>query len=258
LVYNLGAVYSLTDELNMFAGFNQGFGLPDIGRVLRGNWIGDKGQSVDSDINIDFNTMPAVEPVVTDNYEMGVNYTDDQWRVTASTYYSLAKDGANLSLNSGGTYDVVRQRTEITGAEFTAKYQLNEQLSLQALYSTIKGEVDSNGDGSVDSDMDLKNISPDRFMFAANYDVTDLISTRFQLNTLMDAENKDKSQNFDGYSLVDASMQYDLQKYGRLTFAVENVMDKFYVGYFSQIRKHSSYYFSGRGRNYSLSYEFNF
>jgi iron complex outermembrane receptor protein len=258
LVFNLGAVYELTDEMNVFAGFNQGFGLPDIGRVLRGNWIGDQGQPLNGDINIDFNTMPAVKPVVTDNYEIGLNYTDDQWRVTASTYYSLAKDGANLSLNSGGTYDVVRQRTEITGAEFTAKYQLNEQLSLQALYSTIKGEVDSNSDGSVDSDMDLKNISPDRLMFAANFDATDNVSTRIQVNTLMDSENDDKEQQFDGYTLVDASIKYDLQKYGRLTFAVENVMDKFYVGYFSQIRKHSSYYFSGRGRNYSLSYEFNF
>jgi len=258
LVYNLGAVYTLTEETNAFIGFNQGFGLPDIGRVLRGNWIGDKGQPVDSEININFNTMPAVKPVVTDNIEIGVNYTGEQWQVAASVYYSLAKDGANLSLNDGGSYDVVRQRTEITGAEFTAKYQLNDQLSLQALYSTVKGEVDSNADGEVDSDMDLKNLSPDRLMFAVNYDISDRLSTRIQLNTLFDAENKDKNQNFEGYSLVDASMHYDLQKYGRLTFAIENLMDEYYVGYFSQIRNHSSYYFSGRGRNYSLSYEFSF
>jgi iron complex outermembrane receptor protein len=258
LVYNVGAVYTLSDEVNVFAGFNQGFGLPDIGRILRGNWIGEKGQSVDSDINIDFNTMPAVKPVVTDNIELGINYTDEQWQVAASAYYSLAKDGANLSLNDGGSYDVVRQRNEIRGAEFTAKYKVNEQLTLQALYSTVKGEVDSNADGDVDSSIDLKNVSPDRLMFAVNYDATDKLSTRIQLNTFFDADNQEKNQTFDGYSLVDASVKYDLQKYGKLTFGIENVMDEHYVGYFSQIRNHSSYYFSGRGRNYSLSYEFNF
>ena len=133
-------------------------------------------------------------------------------------------------------------------------------MSLQALYSTIKGEVDSDSDsdGSEDSDMDLKNISPDRLMFATNFDATDNLFTCIQVNTVMYSENDGKEQQFDGYILVDASIKYDMQKYGRLTFAAENVMDKFYVGYFSQIRKHSSYYFSGRGRNYSLSYQFNF
>ncbi len=258
LVYNLGAVYSLSDEANAFIGFNQGFGLPDIGRVLRGNWIGDKEQAVDSHINIDFNTMPAVKPVVTDNVELGVNYTNDQWQLAASAYYSLAKDGANLSLNDGGSYDVVRQRTEITGAEITAKYQWNEQLSFAALYSTINGEVDSNANGEVDSDMDLKNVSPDRLMLAANYQLTNKFSTRVQLNTLFDIKNEARNQVFEGYSLVDASMQYDLQSYGKLTFAIENLANKNYVAYFSQIRNHSAYYFAGRGRNYSLNYEFNF
>ncbi|MDP7593163.1 MAG: TonB-dependent receptor [Litorilituus sp.] len=258
LVYNLGAVYRLSDEANVFIGFNQGFGLPDIGRVLRGNWIGDKGQAVDSNINIDFNTMPAVKPVVTDNFEIGVNYTNDQWQLAASAYYSLAKDGANLSLNDGGSYDVVRQRTEITGAEVSAKYQWNEQLSLAALYSTVNGEVDSNANGEVDSDMDLKNVSPDRLMLSVNYDLTDNLSSAIQLNTLFDTENKAKNQKFSGYSLVDASMGFGLQEYGKLTFAIENLLNKNYVGYFSQIRNHSSYYFAGRGRNYSINYEVNF
>jgi len=258
LVYNLGAVYSLTEDMNIYAGFNQGFGLPDIGRVLRGNWVGSKEQPVEGGPAIDFMSMPAVEPVVTDNYELGINYTNEQWQVSATTYYSLAEDGANLSLNTGGTYDVVRQRTEIRGAEFTASYQLNDQIRLQALYSMVDGEVDSDGDGSVDSDMDLKNISPDRLMLAMDYDVTDALSTRIQFNTLMDADNEEKSQSFEGYSLLDATMRYDLGQYGRLSLAIENLTDEYYVNYFSQIRNHSSYYFAGKGRNYSLGYEVSF
>lgn len=258
LVFNMGAVYSLTNNINLTGGYNQGFGLPDIGRVLRGNWVGDDATPGGGDLSIDFNDMPAVEPVVTDNFEIGINYTDEQLTVAASTYYSLAKDGANLSLNEGGTYDVVRQRTEIHGAEFTGQYQATDQLQLSALYSVVRGEVDSDGDGSVDSDMDLKNVSPDRIMLAADYFYNENIQGRLQANHLKDAKNTDADQSFEGYTLVDATVSYDTFNYGRINFAIENLSDEYYTGYFSQIRNHSSYYFAGRGRTYSLAYELSF
>jgi len=258
LVVNLGAVYSITDTTNLTGGYNQGFGLPDIGRVLRGNWVGNDSIAGGGELNINFNSMPAVKPVVTDNFEIGINFADEKWLVAANTYYSLAKDGANLSLNSGGTYDVVRQRTEITGAEFTLEFQASEQLRLRGLYAVVRGEVDSDDNGSVDQDMDLKNVSPDRVMLAADYHYNNNLRARVQANHLRDADNNSATQSFEGYTLVDASVFYDTQRFGRFNLAIENLTDRNYIGYFSQIRNHSSYYFSGRGRTYSLGYELNF
>ncbi|MFM2587453.1 TonB-dependent receptor [Vibrio sp. TBV020] len=260
-VFNLGAVYTLTDELSTFASFNQGFGLPDIGRVLRGNWIGDSNPG-QTGTPIDFNNMPAVEPVVTDNYELGMTYRSDKLFVSASTYMSIAKDGANLSLNDGGTYDVERQRTDIFGYELSSTYQVLNSTQLQAMYSHVEGEVDTTGNGDVDSDMDLKNLTPDRLMLAVNHNFTEALMSRVQYNHLFDRNKADNNvgaeQNFDGYGLVDFSTHYDMASKGRIAFGIENLMDEQYVNYFSQIRNHSSYYFSGRGRTFSLSYELDF
>lgn len=262
-VFNAGAVYDFTPNISSFVGFSQGFGLPDIGRVLRGNWIG--GPTVVAPVGgapIDFNTMPAVKPVVTDNYEVGLSYSDDKWFVSGSTYMSIAKDGANLSLNSGGTYDVVRQRTDIKGYEFTATYNILPTTQIQALYAHVEGQVDTNQDGSVDSDMDLKNLSPDRLLMAVNHSFSDRWNGRLQYNHMF-SRSKEKNdagsaQQFDGYGLMDVSMFYDMQRYGRISVGIENLLNEQYINYFSQIRHHNAYYFSGRGRTFSLGYEIDF
>lgn len=260
-VFNLGAVYTFTNEFSTFASFNQGFGLPDIGRVLRGNWIGasDPGQV---GTPIDFNDMPAVEPVVTDNYETGITYRGQRLFLGASAYVSIAKDGANLALNDNGTYDVERQRTDIMGYELTSTYQLLDSTQVQAMYAHVEGEVDTTGDGNVDSDMDLKNLTPDRLLLAVNHSFSDTLMSRIQYNHLFDRSKAQNDvgaeQNFDGYGLVDLSTHYDMKDKGRIAFGIENLMDERYVNYFSQIRNHSSYYFSGRGRTFSLSYELDF
>lgn len=260
-VFNVGAIYTFTDEFSSFASFNQGFGLPDIGRILRGNWIGDANPG-QGGTPIDFNTMPAVEPVVTDNYELGITYRGDKVFVSASTYMSIAKDGANLALNNNGTYDVERQRTDIMGYELTSTYQVLDSTKLSAMYAHVEGEVDTTGNGSVDSDMDLKNLTPDRLLLAVNHNFSDVLASRVQYNYLFDskksANNVGAEQNFDGYGLVDFSTHYDMRDKGRIAFGIENLMDEQYINYFSQIRNHSSYYFSGRGRTFSLSYELDF
>ncbi|CAE6948935.1 COG1629 Outer membrane receptor proteins [Vibrio sp. B1FIG11] len=260
-VFNVGAVYTFTNEFSTFASFNQGFGLPDIGRILRGNWVGDANPGQNG-TPIDFNTMPAVEPVVTDNYELGLTYRGDKLFVSASTYMSIAKDGANLALNNNGTYDVERQRTDIMGYELTSTYQVLDSTKLSAMYAHVEGEVDTTGNGSVDSDMDLKNLTPDRLLLAVNHNFSDVLESRIQYNYLFDskksANNVGAEQNFDGYGLVDFSTHYDMRDKGRIAFGIENVMDEQYINYFSQIRNHSSYYFSGRGRTFSLSYELDF
>lgn len=262
-VFNVGAIYTFADEFNTFASFNQGFGLPDIGRVLRGVWIKEEDtppQQVGTPI--DFNTMLAVKPVVTDNYELGLTYRGDKLFLSASTYMSVAKYGANLELNNNGTYDVKRQRTEVMGYELTSTYQVLDSTKLRAMYAHVEGEVDTTGNGSVDSDMDLKNLTPDRLLLAVNHNFSDVLASRIQYNYLFDskksAKNVGAEQNFDGYGLVDFSTHYDMRDKGRIAFGIENVMDEQYINYFSQIRNNSSYYFSGRGRTFSLSYELDF
>ncbi|WP_018693630.1 TonB-dependent receptor [Algicola sagamiensis] len=261
-VYNLGLIYEWTDRLSTFAAYNQGFGLPDIGRTLRGKWVGHKNPEAIKDIPIDFHSMPAVAPVVTDNYEVGVHYLTDKWQFSASTYLSIAKDGANLQLNEGGTYDVTRQRTDIRGVEANFRYTWVEGTSFHALFSHMNGEVDTNQNGQTDADIDLRNMSPDRLYAAFEHQLSDALQGQVQYNYLFDksksSSNAGKAQSFDGYGLLDINAHLSLNQHGRLSFGIQNVLNRQYINYFSQVRQHNHYYFSGRGRTFSLSYAIDF
>ncbi|MDA9558265.1 TonB-dependent receptor [Vibrio sp.] len=256
-VFNIGSIYQFTEKVSGFVSFNQGFGLPDYGRVLRGTW----GDDPSVNTPIDFNSMSEAKPVVTDNYEMGFNFRGDKLTLGATTYISIAEDGANLVLN-GDNYEVERQKTEIWGYELTSTYQLFDSTMLHVLYSHIEGEVDTNGDNSVDSKMDLRNTSPDRLMLAANHSFSETIKGRIQYNHLFDESKEENdvgsAQSFDGYGLFDLSTQFDFKEKGRIALGIENVFDEQYINYFSQVRQSDAYYFSGRGRTMSVNYEVDF
>ena len=256
---NAGALYNFTPSFSVYAAFSQGFGMPDIGRTLRGKWIkAPDPNSGEAPKDIYFETMPAVKPVITNNYELGINYQNDIWFLKASTYKSIAKDGANLSLTTDGVYNVERQRTDINGLEFLAKYNITRSTDIQTMYSQVRGRVDSTQDGKVDSDVDLKNIAPDRLMIAMHHNFTPELSGMIQMNKLFDRTNEKKKQNFTGYSTIDLSTHYDTGTLGRVSLGVENITNKQYINYFSQVRNSDSYFFSGRGRTYSLGYEIDF
>ena len=253
-VFNVGAIYSLTENLNIFAAYSQGFGLPDYGRILRGNWGDGPGKAP-----IYFEGLSDVEPVVTDNYELGFNYTSQKFDASATAYISLADDGANLRLISGtNAYTVDRQKTQIWGYELSAAYRPLTSTELRAMFSHIESRIDTDGDDHTDADADLKNVSPDRLMLSVQHRFNDDLSAYLQYNHYFDLDNDRVDQHFDGYGVFDLVGNYNLGRYGRVTFGIENLLDEQYIGYFSQVRKHKDYYFSGRGRTFSVGYEFNF
>ena len=251
-IFNVGAIYSINNNLNVFAAYSQGFGLPDYGRVLRGNWKEAPGGSP-----IDFEQLSTLEPVVTDNYELGFNYSSEKFDLSATSYISLADDGANLKL-VGEHYQVDRQKTQIWGYELAAAYRPFQTTELRAMYSHIDSKIDTNGDDHTDADADLKNVAPDHLLLSASHRFNDQLSGMLQYNHYFDKDNDRVNQHFDGYGIFDLVGHYDMGRYGRVTFGIQNLLDEQYIGYFSQVRKADNFYFSGRGRVVTLGYETNF
>ena len=60
-----------------------------------------------------------------------------------------------------------------------------------------------------------------------------------------------------GYTLLDATVNYDLRKLGRLTLGVENLTNKFYILSWSQVVGFRNYW-AGRGRVVSLTHTLTF
>ena len=64
--------------------------------------------------------------------------------------------------------------------------------------------------------------------------------------------------DFDGYGLVDASLAYQLPA-GQLSLGIENLTDEDYLTYYSQAARISDeYYFTGRGRTFTVGYQLDF
>jgi iron complex outermembrane receptor protein len=246
-LFNAGLVYQANDWAQVFANYSEGFGMPDVGRVLRA--INQPGQSVDNFLDL--------QPIVTDNREIGLRLNWRTLDLEISYFESDSDLGARLQ-NVGGVYQVRRERTEINGVEASAGWQLNPAHRLQALYAQLDGQSDTDDDGQVDTDLDGANIAPDRYGLSWQADWSERLHSRLQANHYVSRGFDTAGLDFDGYSLVDASIGYRLPV-GEASLGIENLLNRDYITYYAQAADtRNDRYFAGRGRTFTLGYQLNF
>ncbi|MDQ8200391.1 TonB-dependent receptor [Pelagicoccus enzymogenes] len=243
VLFNLGTTYRVNDPLTVFASYTQGFGMADVGRVLRGINIPD--QDVDDFLDL--------EPVVTDNYELGARWVSEGWKASLSAYWSTSDLGSRLQANEDGIYMVRREKTEIWGTEAELERSFGKRDELGGVFAWVDGKSDTDGDGSVDTRLDGANIPPARLNLYWNRNWSEGLRTRLQASNYFDSD----SRGFSGYTVVDLLLSHELKK-GLLTVGFENVLDKQYITYYSQTVGNDSRYFAGRGRTLTAKYSFEF
>ncbi|MGM0703969.1 MAG: TonB-dependent receptor [Pseudomonadota bacterium] len=251
-LFNAGIVYQATDWAQLYANYSEGFGMPDVGRVLRG--VNTPGQDVDDLIDL--------SPIVTDNREIGARFDWDRYGLELSYYESNSDLGQRIQPDAQGNYRVQREKTEIQGVEITGEAQLNDAHQLRLTYTHAEGESDTDGDGSVDTKLTGRDLAPDTFKLAWSTAWNEKLSTHLQYSHYLDRSFDDPELEFDGYGLIDASLAYRLPV-GRASLGIENLTDEDYFTYYSQSFPQSSVleddlYFKGRGRTLTLSYQLDF
>jgi len=251
---NVGAVYKLSDTVSVFTSFNEGFTMPDVGRVLRG--INVPGQSVESFLDL--------TPVITENIEVGMKFDDGSWLLDASVYQSDSDLGSRLNLDDAGIFHVEREKTRIWGLNLSSRWQVTDALRIGANYAYIEGEYDSDGDGSVDTDLDGANIAPNRLNayvemalprgISARLSGSHLFSRSFSGPGISDAR-RDLIDFDDAYTLFHLNAEWNTNT-GDWSLAVQNLLDKQYVTYFSQTEtgQRNNSFFAGLGRTFSVAY----
>jgi iron complex outermembrane receptor protein len=250
-LYNAGVVISPLSWFSVFANYSEGFGMPDVGRVLRG--ISEPGQDVDNFLDL--------QPILTDNREVGIRINWQPVDFEISYYESDSDLGSRLE-NIGGTYFVRREKTEISGVETTFGLQASDDHRVELSYSYIRGRYDSDDDGKTDTDLDGNNIPPNRLLANWNARWTPKLSSFIQASYNFDRnfdepEGKDEVK-FDGYTLIDASLAYQLPK-GTVNLAFANLLNEDYFDYYSQTTNTlDERYFKGRGRTVTLGYSLDF
>ncbi|WP_421848105.1 TonB-dependent receptor [Marinomonas sp.] len=246
-VYNAGAVFKLTPAVSVFANYSQGFGMPDVGRILRG--VSKANQDVDSLIDL--------SPILTDNYEVGFRINRNAYDFELSAYQSNSDLGSRIE-NKNGLYVVKREKKEIHGAEASLGFQLNQEHKLQASYSYIQGKSDTDKDGKVDTKLTGADIPPNRLVGSWNANWNEKLSSLLQVSHAFSRSFDSDKFDFDGYTLVDASVGYKLPV-GKMSVAVANLLNEDYFTYYSQAAyANDSFYFKGRGRTVTLAYGLDF
>ena len=251
-LYNAGLVWQMNDWAQLFANYSEGFGMPDVGRVLRG--IGTPGTSVDNFLDL--------QPVVTENREIGLRLNHGPFDAEISYYESDADLGSRLD-SVGGVYQVRRERTEIDGIEFTGGWQINKAHRLKLMYAQVNGQSDTDDDGKVDTDLDGANISPDRYGISWQANWNDKLHSLLQANHYASRGFDQPDLDFDGYTLVDASLGYRLPV-GEARLGIENLFNEDYLTYYSQAANtgapatRNGRVFNGRGRTFTLGYQVSF
>ena len=251
-VRNLGAVWRFAPGMSAFVSSSEGFGLPDVGLVLRG--VNRPGQSVSS--------LFDLQPVITRNNEIGVNWRGSLGGVGVSYYDSRSKLGTVLRINSAGIGVLDRVPTQVKGWEINGDWRIGGGWNGFANYARLRGVTAASAGAPLDVALGARSQGPDKLVAGATWAINPGAQLRFQGTHLADRDinvgrrvgTVNLEEHFKGYTLFDASLSMK-SSFGTLGLAVENLFDRSYVGYYPQsvsFRDPRGYY-AGRGRTLSAT-----
>ena len=71
---------------------------------------------------------------------------------------------------------------------------------------------------------------------------------------------RDPRNAFEGYTLVDATVSYGFERWGSVTLAIANLLDEYYIDYNTDTQQptNNARFFSGRGRTFTLGWDYRF
>ena len=251
-VKNIGAVWRFSPNWSAFISSAEGFGLPDVGLVLRA--VNKPGQSV--------STLFDMEPVITRNNEIGVNWRGAMGSVGGSFYDSRSKLGTALRINSAGIGQLDRVPTTVRGWEVLGELRASKELSAFGSFARTMGKTATTAGAPMDVELGARSQGPDKLVAGANWQFMPKASLRLQGTKLFDRDinvgrtvgTSNLEEHFNGYTLFDLAASYD-SPWGKVGVGIENLTDRQYVGYYPQSTsyKDPASYFAGRGRTLSVS-----
>jgi iron complex outermembrane receptor protein len=250
-LWNGGVVVEPVRGIRAYGSYAEGYTIADIGRVLRA--VNRAGVRIDTYLDL--------TPVVSNNRELGVEVTQGPLTASSSYYWSSSDAGQLLVRGADGIFSVVRQPIDIEGLEV----KLDTATPLPGLklgvgFAHTVGRTDTNGDGTLDADLDGANIAPDRMNLTADFArgaFAARVQARYYLSRRFDGQVI--ANDFGGYHLLDAYVSYDLPA-GRVMLSVQNLANAEYVTYYSDTQgpDDDARFYTGRGRNLTLSWQARF
>lgn len=228
VLYNAGLAYKPSQNHQIYTSFSQGFDLPDVGLQLR-----------NAGANFAIGSS-ELEPVKTDNYEVGWRGTFGDTMATVALFHSRSNLGAVQSFNNG--LRLTRTRERIRGLELTADHYAGKW-STGGTLTWMQGRETPPGAAS-DQIMTGYRIPPVKITGYVQYQPSERWSLRTQFNwfgsrdyRLADGRTQFARVDVRSYYSVDVMGRYQFDHKNQLTVGVQNLFNKYYLPLYSQLMR---------------------
>ncbi|MEF1289747.1 TonB-dependent receptor [Vibrio sp. M260118] len=257
-LFNIGTIYHLDDDSQVWANLSQGFDLPDPAKYYgQGNYtlVGDHWTLNDS-INVNQSKMSGIK---TNTFELGYRLDTGEFNLQTAAYYSHSDKDVKYNKTTL-LIEEVEDKKRVYGLEAMASYWVHDNIQLGASGHYVVSEVkDENGW----EDYTAGYASTSKASAWAGWYDSDL-AVKLQSQTMFDYEDASNNK-LDGYTLFDLVGSYQLPV-GSLGFGIQNLLDKDYTTAWGQRAQilyaahydSAAYDYKGRGRTYTLNYQVKF
>ncbi|OUL58180.1 TonB-dependent receptor domain-containing protein [Pseudoalteromonas ulvae] len=221
VLLSAGAVYQLSHELELFAGFSE-------------NFAAIKNEVLERDAS----TLTDIVPETAENIDLGVRFSNLDWQVSA-TVYSIEFDnritfiapgsdtgGIDYTVGTNGQYINVGG-IESQGLELSAKYQVDQNLSVYSSYTMNDSTYIGNAPGFNAGDKVIDSVD-DMFVISTDY-------TQGNLRSGLSAKYTGERGAAESYTVVDFNLGYSqsledaMFESVDIAFVVNNLFDKRYL-----------------------------
>lgn len=245
--FNVGATADVTEGVQIFGGFSQGFSVPDVGLPLR---------------NARFPSIDALKPeaALVNNYEIGARMNVGGIKATAAYYISTSKFGTDFVINPIAPTEILilREKERIQGFEATLDGKLGVATRWGLVFSWAEGKRDANKDGKVETPLTGRRISPELLNGFIEHDIADNWQARLQFSYSGD-RNKFPGVPVGNFytgrveptTRIDASTEYKMGP-ANFTLGINNLLNNDYFPVISQAINRNERYSKALGRTIFL------
>ena len=258
-VFNLGGVARLGRGFSAFVAYTEGFGLPDVGLILRA--VNQPNRNV--------GRLVELVPVLTKNNEAGLTWRGERAATSFSVYESKSDFSSVVRIDASGIGRVERVPTRVRGAELSGEWRALPSLTLNASAALLDGKTAVAAGAPLDLDLGARNIGPDKLIAGATWRANRNLSLRLQSSTFLGRDiNRGRrsgttrfEEHFSGYTLFDGAVTWRTSR-GTWAFGIENLLNRHYYGYYVQADANAALsndtFFAGRGRAFTARYTIEF
>lgn len=262
--FNLGARYRLTDMLNVYAQYGQGFKVPAYDLAYIEHYLQPTSTYV-------YEIVPSddLSPEKSDTFEVGVRGHLGPVVVNAALYHSKYANFLETALletedvyDSAGDFSHVYQKFQyqnlesvtIKGAELSLSWAFNDAVNLYTKASYQDGKNNQTGEY-------LRSINPISGVVGIRYAGDKLDSDLIVNWAKAMTKTNDGETSGTGYGVVDWLVSYHFNYAWRFTMAANNILDKKYARYsaiagLDQNSDSTPYTEFGRNFSATISYQF--